>query len=248
MKRMKKIVVGSLALVFMMSLNAAAETIKLNGSSTVVKKVMAAVKDPFRKSTGIELKITGNGSGNGAKDLLDGACDAAMASESVADLARKLPGLAAPEIRSFVLADDEIKVFVNKANPVTRLNREQIKGLHTGKIKNWKDAGGPDMDVIVVTSHKNSGNRAAFSALAMDGEPYSADAVEVATDIAEIKEVATLKEAISAIGVAFLDDSVKVVETPKMARELLLITRGEPSPPVRKLLEFIRNEGSKYIK
>lgn len=245
---MKKTVLLAMALVLSLSLNAAAETIKLNGSSTVVKKVMANIQEPFKKATGIDLLITGNGSGNGAKDLLDGACDAAMSSESLADLARKLPALSAPDIRTFVVAEDEIKVFVNRANPVERLSREQVKGLHTGKIKNWKEVGGADWDVIVVTSHKNSGNRAAFSTIAMDGESYSTDAIEVATDIAEIKEVATIKESISAIGVAFLDQTVKVVETPKMARELLLITKGEPSPAVAKLLSFIKKEGSTHIK
>lgn len=245
---MKKTIVLALTLVASLALNAAAETIRLNGSSTVSKKVMASIQEPFTKATGIELRITGNGSGNGAKDLLDGTCDAAMSSESLADLARKLPALTAPDIKSFVLSEDEIKVFVNRANPVGKLTREQVKGLHTGKIRNWKEVGGADWEVIVVTSHKNSGNRAAFGSIAMDGEAYSADAIEVATDIAEIKEVATIRESISAIGVAFLDQSVKVVETPKMARELLLITRGEPSPAVSKLLAFIKNEGSRYIK
>jgi phosphate transport system substrate-binding protein len=245
---MKKTALLTMALVASLSLNAAAETIRLNGSSTVVKAVMAKIQEPFKKATGIDLVITGNGSGNGAKDLLDGRCDAAMASESIADLAKKLPALSAPDIRTFVVAEDEIKVFVNRANPVSRLSREQIKGLHTGRIKNWKEVGGPDMEVIVVTSHKNSGNRSAFSSIAMDGEPYTADAIEEATDIAEIKEVATIKESISAIGTAFLDDSVKVVEAPRMARQLILISRGEPGPSVQKLLAFINNEGSRYIK
>lgn len=245
---MKKTALLTMALVASLSLNAAAETIRLNGSSTVTKAVMAKIQEPFKKATGIDLAITGNGSGNGAKDLLDGTCDAAMASESIADLARKLPALSAPEIKTFVVAEDEIKVFVNKANPVSTLSREQIKGLHTGRIRNWNEVGGPDMEVIVVTSHKNSGNRAAFRGIAMDGEPYTADAIEEASDIAEIKEVATIKESISAIGAAFIDDSVKVVDAPRMARQLLLITKGEPSPSVRKLLEFITNEGARYIK
>lgn len=245
---MKKTALLTMALVASLSLNAAAETIRLNGSSTVTKSVMAKIQEPFKKATGIDLALTGNGSGNGAKDLLEGRCDAAMSSESIADLAKKLPLLSGPDIKTFVVAEDEIKVFVNKSNPVNRLSREQIKGLHTGTIKNWKEVGGPDMEVIVVTSHKNSGNRSAFSSIAMDGEPYAADAVEEATDIAEIKEVATIKESISAIGAAFVDNSVKVVDAPKMARQLLVITKGEPAPPVKKLLAFIDGEGARYIK
>jgi len=147
-----------------------------------------------------------------------------------------------------VVANDEIKVFVNKANPVSTLTMEQVKGLHTGQIKNWKEVGGADAEVVVVTSQKGSGNRTAFMNLVMGGAPYSADAVETSTDVAEIKEVATMKEAISAIGEAFINDSVKVVQTPKIARQLLIITKGETKPGVDRLLAYIAGDGQKYLK
>jgi len=227
---------------------AGAETVRLCGSSTVTKKVISKIQEPFKQATGIELLVNPNGSGNGAKDLLAGSCDASMASESLKELQQALPGLGAPDIKAHAVAEDEIKVFVNKANPVSTLTREQVKGLHTGKIKNWKEVGGNDAEVVVVTSHKGSGNRAAFMLLAMDGEQYAADAVEASTDVAELKEVATMKEAISAIGEAFINDSVKVVETPKIARQLLVITKGEPKPGVASLLKFIAGDGQRYLK
>ncbi|RNC70417.1 MAG: phosphate ABC transporter substrate-binding protein [Desulfuromonadales bacterium] len=227
---------------------AGAETVHLCGSSTVTKKVISKIQEPFKQATGIELAVNPNGSGNGAKDLLAGSCDASMASESLKELQQTVPGLAAPDVKGHVVAEDEIKVFVNKANAVSKLTREQVKGLHTGKIKNWKEVGGADADVVVVTSHKGSGNRSAFMTIAMDGEPYSADAVETATDVAELKEVATMKEAISAIGEAFINDTIKVVETPKIARKLLIITKGEPKSGVTKLLTFIESDGKKHIK
>ncbi|AJE03128.1 substrate-binding domain-containing protein [Geobacter pickeringii] len=228
--------------------SAGAETIKLCGSSTVTKKVISKIQEPFRQATGIDLAVNPNGSGNGAKDLLAGTCDASMASESLKELQQGVPGLAAPDVKANVVAEDEIKVFVNKANPVSKLTREEVKGLHTGAIKNWKEVGGANADVVVVTSHKGSGNRSAFMNLVMDGQPYSADAVETATDVAELKEVATMKEAISAIGEAFINDTVKVVETPKIARQLLIITKGEPKPGVARLLTFIGGEGQKFLK
>lgn len=232
----------------LVSVPAGAETIRLCGSSTVTKKVISKIQQPFTQATGIELAVNPNGSGNGAKDLVAGTCDASMASETLAELKQALPALGAPDIKSHVVADDEIKVFVNKANPVSSLTLEQVKGLHTGKIKNWKEVGGADAEVVVVTSHKGSGNRSAFMNLAMGGEAYSADAVETATDVAEIKEVATMKEAVSAIGEAFINDSVKVVQTPKIARQLLIITKGEPKPGVERLFAYIAGDGQKYLK
>jgi phosphate transport system substrate-binding protein len=227
---------------------AGAETIRLCGSSTVTKKVISKIQEPFTQATGIELAVNPNGSGNGAKDLLSGSCDASMASESLQELQRAIAGLSSPDVKAHVVAEDEIKVFVNKANPVAKLSREQVKGLHTGKIKNWKEVGGADSEVVIVTSSKGSGNRSAFMGLAMNGEPYSIDAVETATDVAELKEVSTMKESISAIGEAFINDTVKVIETPKIARQLLIITKGEPKPGVTKLLAYIGNDGQKYLK
>lgn len=230
------------------TVSAGAETVKLCGSSTVTKKVIAKIQAPFKQASGIQLAVNPNGSWNGAKDLLAGSCDASMASESLKELQQSIPGLASPDIKAHVVAEDEIKVFINKANPVSQLSLEQVKYLHTGKIKNWKEVGGADADVVVVTSQKGSGNRAAFMSLAMDGEPYSADAIETATDVAELKEVATMKESISAIGEAFINDTVKVVVTPKISRQLLIITKGEPKPGIVKLLAFIDKEGRTLIK
>lgn len=242
----------TLLIMFIVSLNfaasAGAETVRLCGSSTVTKKIISKIQEPFKQATGIELAVNPNGSGNGAKDLLAGTCDASMSSESLEDLQKGIPGLSSPDVKAHVVSEDEIKVFVNKANPVAHLTRDQVKGLHTGRIKNWKEVGGADLDVVVVTSQKGSGNRSAFMNLAMGGEPYSADTLETATDVAELKEVATMKESISAIGEAFVNDTVKVIETPKIARQLLIITKGEAKPGVTRLLAFIGSDGQKYLK
>jgi phosphate transport system substrate-binding protein len=141
-----------------------------------------------------------------------------------------------------------MKVIINKQNPIASLTKEQLKGLHTGKIKNWKEVGGPDADVIVVTSVKGSGTRSFFSKSIMDGEQYAADAIEASTTIAEVKEVATMKEAIGAVSESFVNNTVKVAEAPPITRPLIFVTKGEPSPGVKKLIEFIKGEGQKYLK
>ena len=245
---MKKALIMTVICSLGFSAAAGAETVRLCGSSTVTKKVISKIQDPFKQATGIDLAVNPNGSGNGAKDLLAGSCEGSMASESLKELQMALPGLKSADVKAHVVAEDEIKVFVNKANVVSELTREQVKDLHTGKIKNWKEVGGADAEVVVITSSKGSGNRSAFMNIAMNGEPYSADAVETATDVAELKEVSTMKEGISAIGEAFINDSVKVINAPKMARQLLIITKGEPTPGVTRLLAYIAGDGQKYLK
>jgi phosphate transport system substrate-binding protein len=230
-------------------LPACAEKLVIHGSSTTMGKIMSKIKEPFEKSSGIQLDLLANGSGSGAKDLAAGTCDAAMASESLEDLKKAVKELGAIQnLKEHVLAQDAMRVIVNKQNPVVSLTKEQVKGLNTGKVKNWKEVGGTDADVIVVTSVKGSGTRNFFSKVIMDGEPYAADAIEASTTMAEVKEVATMKEAIGAVSESFVDNSVKTVEAPPISRPLIFVTKGEPSPGIRKLIDFIKGEGQKYLR
>jgi phosphate transport system substrate-binding protein len=228
---------------------ASAEKIIIHGSSTTMGKIMSKIKDPFEKSSGIQLELLASGSGAGAKSLVAGTCEVAMASEGLDDLKKAVKELSTiPNLQEHVLAQDSMKVIINKQNPVASLSKEQLKGLNTGKIKNWKEVGGPDADVIVVTSVKGSGTRSFFSKSIMDGQEYASDAIEAATTIAEVKEVATMKEAIGAVSESFVNDSVKTVNAPPISRPLIFVTKGEPSPGARKLIDFIKGEGQKYLK
>jgi len=238
-----------LAAFFAVAGTATAETVTIHGSSTTMGKIMSKIKEPFEKATGIELSLLANGSGAGAKDLIEGKCDASMASESLTDLKKAVPELNdIPNLQEHLLANDAITVIVNKQNPIAKLSKDQLKGLNTGKIKNWKEVGGMDADIIVVTSVKGSGTRSTFEKQIMDGAPYAADAIEAATTMAEVKEVSTMKEAIGAVSDSFVDETVKTVETPAIGRPLIFVTKGAPSPATKKLLDFIKTEGPKYYK
>ena len=82
----------------------------------------------------------------------------------------------------------------------------------------------------------------------MDGEPYVTDVVEAASTIDEVKQVATMKEAIGAVSSSFVNDTVKAVDSPAIGRPLIFVTKGEPTPAVKKLIDFIRTEGPNYYK
>ncbi|CAG0975750.1 Phosphate-binding protein PstS 1 [Geobacteraceae bacterium] len=234
-----------------------AETVKLHGSTTVQKRVMEPGKDALKKATGIDLELVGNGTGNGLEDLVNGKCDASMASEELADAVdsmKKATGKDAPaSLKPNVITSDVIKVIIHPSNPVTKLSKEQLKGLHTGAVENWKDAGGADSPVIVVTSHLGSATRKVFQKVIMDNEKYVDGAIEVKTTREEIDNVGQLPEAIGAVSMGFINlpgnkEKVKIVETQEISRPLMLITNGEPSPKVKKVLDFFTGEGKKYIK
>jgi phosphate transport system substrate-binding protein len=180
-----------------------------------------------------------------------------MASEELADAVASLKaasGMEAPAgLQPHVITNDLIKVIAHPSNPITKLSKEQLKGLNTGKLTSWKEVGGNDAFAIVVTSHSGSATRKVFQKLIMDNEPYVKDAIQVETTRKEIEEVGSIPDAVGAVSAGFLNlpelkGKAKVVESPEISRPLMLVTKGDPSPEVKKILEFFRGEGKKYIK
>ena len=234
-----------------------AEIVKLHGSTTCQKRIFEPGKDALKKATGIDLEMVGNGTGNGLEDLVNGKADASMASEELADAIASMKDAAGKtatgDLKPNVITSDVIKVIINPSNTVTKLNKEQLKGLHNGTITNWKDVGGPDLPVIVITSHLGSATRKVFQKTIMDGTNYVDGAIEVETTRKEIDNVAQFPEAIGAVSMGFINlpgnkEKVKIAETQEISRPLMLITKGEPNPGVQKVLDFFRGEGKKYIK
>jgi len=258
-KVLRSLVVSLILITFLfaLSLIAQADEVRLHGSTTVQKRVMEPGKEAFEKATGMKLILVGNGTGSGLDDLIKGRCDASMASEELADAVSSMQaasGNTAPsDLTANVITSDVIKVIVNPSNPVTKLTKEQLKGLTTGKITNWKEVGGEDMPVVVVTSHAGSATRKVFQKVVMDGEPYASGAIEVETTRKEVDTVNLFPEGIGAVSMGFVNlpgnkEKVKVVETIEISRPLMLITKGAPSAKVKKVLDFFNGEGKKYIK
>lgn len=242
---------------FICSIAWSEEVVKLHGSTTVQKRIMEPGKEALEKATGIKLELVGNGTGNGLEDLVKGKCDAGMASEELVDAVSSMKaatGLDAPaDLKPNVITTDIIKVIVHPSNSVAKLSKEQLKDLHTGKITNWKEVGGADMPVIVVTSHLGSATKKVFQKMIMGGEPYVVGAIEVETTRKEIDNVGEFPEGIGAVSQGFINlpgnkEKVKIVDTQEISRPLMLITKGEPSPAVKKVLDFFNGEGKKYIK
>ncbi|GAB4302778.1 MAG: phosphate ABC transporter substrate-binding protein [Desulfuromonadia bacterium] len=234
-----------------------AETVRLHGSTTCQKRIFEPGREALKKATGIDIELVGNGTGNGLEDLIAGRADVSMASEELADAVASMKAAtgkdAPPDLKPNVITSDVIKVIVHPSNPVSKLTKEQLKGLHTGTIDNWKGVGGADQPIIVVTSHSGSATRKVFQKMMMDNQKYVDGAIEVKTTREEVDNVAQLPEAIGAVSLGFINlpgnrEKVKIVDTPEISRPLMLITRGEPSPAVKKIIDFFTGEGKKYIK
>ncbi len=253
--------VMALSLVLVGVCSAAAAEVTLWGSTTCQKRFLEPGADALAEATGVNIKVMGVGTGKGMLALFEGKTNVAISSntlEASIKSAQKVlkkdgkPEIAVPEGLQFhKIAEDVIVPIVNQANSVSSLSWEQLADLNTGKVTNWKDVGGPDLPVKVVTSHAGSSTKAVFQNMVMKKEPYVGDAIEVKSTRLEINEVSKLEGGVGAVSEGFVKlnpGETKIVKTAEISRPLGLITIGDPAPEVQKIIDFFRSaEGRKYI-
>lgn len=231
---------------------ALAEEIKVGAGAAPTENIFNKIKEPLEKATGIKLTVISNGPEIALKDLDKGLVDAAAGGVTFADWMGMMDkgGYKIPDKNVYkyrVIGKDNVKVLVNKENPVKKLSKEQLKDIFTGKKVNWKDVGGKDMPIVVVWGNKIPGTNTVFMTQIMGGEPFTKK-VQESTTAAEIKkQVAALPGAVGIGPASIIDSSIGAPETPEVGRPITFITKGAPSPSVLKMLDFIRGEGQKYV-
>lgn len=239
---------------------AQAQEVTIAGSTTVQKRMLEPGAAGLKAATGIDVKVQGVGTGKGMIALFEGKVPAAAASETLLDAVASAQKAAKEAEKAITVPSnlqfhemfqDSIVVIVNKDNPVSALSKDQLKDLNSGKVKNWKEVGGPDLAVKVITSHAGSATRAVFQKQVMDGADYPAGVTEVRTTREEINEVSRDAGAIGAVSEGFFAQNQgksKTVKTPAISRPLGLVTVGDASPEVKKIVDFFKSaEGKKLV-
>ena len=218
-----------------------AEEVRLHGATTVIDRIINPHKAAVEKSTSLTLAVVGNATGRGLADLAEGKCDASLASEplEIAVDAAKVAGkeVDASKLKLNLIAKDEIVFVTHKSNPVKKLSWQQIKDIHTGKITNWQEVGGKNMPIVVFTDALSGGTRAMIKQVVLEGQDYGPSAKPQASVKKVNDMVAVTEGGFGGLGKGFAEsDKVNIVETKRLERPLAIVTMGEPSPKVGKVI------------
>lgn len=229
-----------------------AEELKIAGGGAPMDNIIKPVKGAFEKNSGIKLTLSMSSATHAFRSLVKGEIDAAVVGITYSGLLDALKNegfdVADPlSYQSLSIGKGVIHIIINKANPITKLSREDIKGIFTGKITNWKDVGGSETQIIVVMSTINPATNGSFRTLAMDGEPYTKETLDAAAFDDTRSTVASTPEAIGIGPFSIINETVKAPEIPEFTRDILLITKGKPSTAVQKFIDFVKGEGQKYL-
>jgi len=204
---MKKIIIILLVLVAVTQVYA--QKLKIKGSDTVLPLTQKEAEDYMKKNKDASIMVTGGGSGVGIAALLNGTTDIAQASRKLKlDEKLKLQD-AGKAFKETIIAYDALAVIVNPGNKVTQLTREQLEGIFTAKITNWKEVGGDDMKIVVYSRETSSGTYEFFKENVLKGKNFASSALLMPATGAIVQSISQTKGAIGYIGLAYLDKAVK---------------------------------------
>lgn len=185
---------------------------KVKGSDTVLPLTQKEAEVFMKKNANTSIMVTGGGSGVGISALLSGTTDIAQASRSLKlDEKMKLND-AGKAFKETIIAYDALAVIVNPANKVTKLTREQLEGIFTGKITNWKQVGGDDQKIVVYSRETSSGTYEFFKEHVLNKKNFASSALLMPATGAIVQSVSQTKGAIGYVGLAYLEKSVKPID------------------------------------
>lgn len=224
--------------------------------STSMNKVIGALGEAFENETGITVTYNATGSGAGIQAVEEGRCDIGLSSRNLKtqETAKALEGT--------VLAYDGIAIIVNSNNPVSDLDVETIKKIYMGEIKNWKEVGGNDAEIVLIGREAGSGTRDGFESIT-DTEDKCKYRQELTSTGDVITTVASNPAAIGYASLASVKDTVEAItvggvapseETIKdgsyvVQRPFVLVTKKNAtlSESAQKFFDYITSEAANEI-
>ncbi len=255
---------------------AAAKPIQIKGSDTMVNLGQAWAEAFMKMKPESSVAVTGGGSGTGIAALANKTCDIAQSSRNIKEKERtaiaKASGSAPVE---YPVGIDALVVAVNPKNPLDGLTFEQLSDIFTGKVTSWKEVGGPDRKIVVLSRERNSGTHVYFlEHVVRKGnekgpEEYAPATLMMPSSQAIVDEVATNEDAIGYYGLGYLSKKNKALSVAKkageklaspslesaldgsypIARSLFFYTPGEPAGPVKAFIDFVlSDEGQRIVK
>ncbi|MBU1997934.1 MAG: phosphate ABC transporter substrate-binding protein [Candidatus Omnitrophica bacterium] len=248
--------------------------IQVKGSDTMVNLGQAWAEEFMKKNPTDFIAVTGGGSGTGLSSLISGTCDIVMASRNIKEKEISLANQRGINPNEIKVALDGLAVVVNPNNPVSKLTTDQLAGIFTGKIVNWKELGGKDEKIVILSREVNSGTHVYFKEHVLrkndpnSKEEFAPRALLLSSSQAIADEVAGNSAAIGYYGMGYISAKQKPIAVAKdekseyvastienvinakypISRPLFLYTNGTPEGLVKKFVDFtLSKEGQDIV-
>jgi phosphate transport system substrate-binding protein len=259
----KKIFFSIIVVLFAAGLAIASDSVVIKGSTTVLPITQAALDAYMKANKGVQVSLSGGGSGEGIKALIDKTANIANSSREIKKEEIALAETKGVKPMAHVVAYDALIPIVHPKNKVKGLSTDQLSLIYQGKITNWKEVGGEDLKIVVISRDSSSGTFESWDHFVMKKTKVTPKAQMLASSGAIVTAIAKNRYAISYVGMGYVNKSVKALEVNGVAasaetalskeypfsRELYMYTDGEPKGEVAKFIAFLKSsEGQKIVK
>lgn len=250
--------------------SAAGKSLIIKGSDTMVILGQAWAEAYMQKHPNVDISVQGGGSGTGIAALINNTLDICEASRpmSAAEISKARDRNIFPVATAVAL--DGISIAVNSSNPVHSLTLDQLKDIYTGKVKNWKEVGGKNAPIVVLSRESSSGTYVYFQEHVLENQKYANTVLLMPSTKAIQAEVTNNPNAIGYGGVAYFkeaknvklvfvankrggesieptDANVKSKKYP-ISRELFFYTSGKPKGQIADFVKFcLSPEGQQIV-
>ena len=253
MTRMMKLLILSLSMVLCANFAMAGQNVVIKGSTTVLPVAQTTLEAYMKAHPGVNISLSGGGSGEGIKALIDKSTDIATSSREIKDKEVELAKSKGINPVAHTVAIDAIVPIVHPKNRMKDLTIDQLSQIYQGKITNWEEVGGDNLQIVVVSRDSSSGTFESWGHLVLNNAKVTPKAQLQASNGAVVQAVAKNRYAIGYIGLGYLNKSVKAVtvngiaasaetavkkEYP-IARPLYMYTNGQPAGEVDSYIKFV---------
>jgi phosphate transport system substrate-binding protein len=247
--------------------------IQVKGSDTIVNAAQLVSEKFMEKEPLIMVAVTGGGSGVGVAALISKTCDVATMSRDMSPKEVKMAEERGVEPRPVIVAYDGVAVIIHKDNPVSKLSIDQLNQIYTGKVGNWKELGGQDEKITVLSREVSSGTYVYFKEQVVhlgkkdSTAEFAPEVLLLSSSQAIVEEVAVNRGAIGYLGMGYVSDRTKAVAVSKsgeyflpdianvqdkkypLSRPLYFVTDSHPRLVTRKFIEYaLGAEGQEQFK
>jgi phosphate transport system substrate-binding protein len=258
----KKVLLTSALLMSLSGVSFANQSIVIKGSTTVLPVAQGTLEAFMKANPGVQMSLSGGGSGEGIKALIDKTTDIATSSREIKDKEVELAKAKGVNPVAHVVAFDAIIPVVHPKNKVSNLSIDQLSQIYQGNITNWKEVGGDDLKIVVISRDSSSGTFESWDHFVMKKAKVTPRAQMLASNGALVTAVAKNKYAIVYLGIGYVNKSVKPLKVNGItasvqtamskeypfSRELYMYTNGEPQGAMAKYLAFVKSaEGQKIV-
>ncbi|MFA5309793.1 MAG: phosphate ABC transporter substrate-binding protein [Dehalococcoidales bacterium] len=229
-------------------------TINEAGSTTVQPVAEKLAQEFMNRNPDVNIIIQGGGSSEGIRKAAEGSVDLGAASRNIK--------AEEPELITHLIGHDGIAVIVHPNNPVNGLTREQVIKIFSGEIKNWRELGGSDSEITIVSREGGSGTRACFEEMVMGESQITDKALFEPSNGAVRAQVSTTPSAIGYLSLGYIDNTTKALSIDGVActvanckshlypivRPLYFLTKDAPEGIVKAFIEFsLSGDGQKIV-